>query len=38
MVEYTPIQKGGYLNMATELEEMKWKLHKKKYDELFNYG
>lgn len=24
--------------MATELEEMKWKLHKKRYDELFNYG
>ena len=24
--------------MATELEKMKWKLHKKRYDELFNYG
>lgn len=24
--------------MATKLEEMKWKLHKKKYDKLFNYG
>ena len=34
MVVYTPIQKGEYLNMATKLEEMKWELHKKKYDEL----
>lgn len=24
--------------MATKLEEMKWELHKKRYDELFNYG
>ena len=24
--------------MATKLEEMKWKLHKKRYDVLFNYG
>ena len=24
--------------MATKLEEMKWKLHKKRYNELFNYG
>ena len=24
--------------MATILEEKKWKLHKEKYDELFNYG
>ncbi len=24
--------------MATKLKEMKWKLHKKRYDELFNYG
>ena len=38
MVVYTPIQKGEYLNMATKLEEMKWELHKKKYDELFDYG
>lgn len=24
--------------MATELEQLKWKLHKKKYDILFDYG
>lgn len=24
--------------MATKLEEMKWKLHKKRYDILFDYG
>lgn len=24
--------------MATKLDELKWKLHKKKYDALFNYG
>ena len=24
--------------MATKLEEMKWKLHRKRYNELFNYG
>ena len=24
--------------MSTELEQLKWKLHKKKYDILFDYG